>query len=284
LSNDSIRRFKDKLALGIGGACVVLAMIPLLSILFEVVRNGIGAVNLEFLTSPPGVIGQGGGGIGNSIEGSLVLIGVTCIIGIPLGLFSGIFLSEFGDNQFGRTIRFFNDVFAQLPSVVVGILAYTLVVLPLGHFSTIAGAAALAVIMLPIVTRTTEESLKLVPSSIRDASMALGIRKWRTIFSVVLSTGKGGVVTGMLLAIARIAGETAPLLLTVLGTQLFYTDLTSPIDALPLRIYRLALLPYPYARQQGWGAALILILIVLSLNVGVRLATKGRLQTVRSKA
>lgn len=259
-------------------------MIPLLSILFEVVRNGISAINIEFLTSPPGVIGQPGGGIANSIEGSLILIGVTGIIGVPLGIFSGIFLSEFGDNPYGRTIRFFNDVYAQLPSIVVGILGYLLVVLPLGHFSTLAGAFALAIIMLPIVTRSTEESLKLVPTSIRDAATALGIRKWRSTFSVVLSTGRGGVVTGLLLAVARIAGETAPLILTVLGTQLFYSGLTSPIDALPLRIYRLALLPYPYARQQGWGAALILILIVLTLNVGVRVATRGRLNSMRSRA
>jgi phosphate transport system permease protein len=258
-------------------------MIPLLSILFEVVRNGISAISIEFLTSPPGVIGEPGGGIANSIEGTLILIGVTCVIGVPVGIFSGIFLSEFGDNPYGRTIRFFNDVYAQLPSIVVGILGYILVVLPLGHFSTLAGAFALAIIMLPIVTRSTEESLKLVPSSIRDAAMALGIRKWRATFSVVLSTGKGGVVTGLLLAVARIAGETAPLILTVLGTQLFYSGLTSPIDALPLRIYRLALLPYPYARQQGWGAALILILIVLTLNVGVRVATRGRLNSMRSR-
>lgn len=248
------------------------------------ISNGISAINIEFLTSPPGVIGEPGGGIANSIEGTLILIGVTCVIGIPIGLFSGIFLSEFGDNRFGRAIRFFNDVFSQLPSIVVGILAYTLVVLPLRGFSTVAGATALAIIMLPIVTRATEESLKVVPSSIRDAAMALGIRKWRTTISVVLSTGKGGVVTGILLAIARIAGETAPLILTVLGTQLFFSGITNPIDALPLRIYRLALLPYPYARQQGWGAALVLILIVLGLNVGVRLATRGRLYSMRSQA
>jgi phosphate transport system permease protein len=255
----------------------------LLSILFEVIRNGISAINIEFLTSPPGVIGEPGGGIANSIEGTLILVGVTCLFGIPIGILSGIYLSEFGDNSYGRAIRFFNDVYAQLPSIVVGILGYSLVVLPLGHFSTLAGSFALVVIMLPIVTRATEESLKLVPNSIRDAAMALGIRKWRTTISVVLSTGKGGVITGLLLAIARIAGETAPLILTVLGTQLFFSGLTSPIDALPLRIYRLALLPYPYARQQGWGAALILILIVLTLNVGVRVATRGRLNSMRSR-
>jgi phosphate transport system permease protein len=282
MSNQSIREFKDWLAFILGGACVVIAMIPLLSILIDVVIRGAPALNVEFLTSPPGVIGQPGGGIANSIEGTLILVGLTCLIGVPLGLMSGIFLSEFGDNKFGRFIRFLNDVLSEFPSIVVGILAYTFVVLTVGSFSTIAGAIALSVIMMPIVTRATEESLKLVPSSIRDAAMALGIRKWRATLSIVLSTGRSGVVTGILLAIARIAGETAPLILTVLGSQLFFNGLTKPVDALPLRIFRLALLPYSSAQQQGWGAALVLIAMILTLNIGVRLATRGRMSSMRS--
>lgn len=267
----------------LGALCVLLAMVPLLSILFDVVVRGGPALSLEFLTSPPGVIGQPGGGISNSIEGTLILVGLACIIGLPLGLLSGVFLAEFGDNQYGRVIRFLNDVFSEFPSIVVGILAYTLVVVPLGSFSTIAGAFALSIIMLPIVTRATEESLKLVPNSLRDAAMALGIRKWRATFSVVMSTGRGGVVTGVLLALARISGETAPLILTVLGSSLFFSGLGHPVDALPLRIWRLALLPYPYAQQQGWGAALVLILVVLTLNIGVRLATRGRFRSIGSQ-
>lgn len=279
----TVRRFKDRLVTGLGLGCVMLAMIPLISILLEVIRNGLPALSVEFLTSSPGVIGEAGGGIANAIQGTLILIGLTCFIGVPLGVLGGIYLAEFGNNQFGRTLRFLNDVLTEFPSIVVGILAYLLVVLAIGSFSAIAGAIALSIIMIPIVTRTTEESIKIVPTTIRDAAMALGIRRWRATLSVVLSTARSGVVTGVLLSIARIAGETAPLILTILGSQLFFSGLDRPMDALPLRIWRLALLPYNYAREQGWGAALVLILIMLSLNVVVRLATRGRLGMMRSR-
>ena len=283
MSNYSMRRFKDRLALWLGALCAVLAMIPLISILYEVVKNGASTINVDFFTAAPGVIGQPGGGIGPAILGTLILVGLTIIIGVPLGVLSGIYLSEFGDNPVGRIIRFLNDVLAEFPSVVIGVVIFTLIVLTLRSFSVIAGAFALSIIMLPIVTRSTEESLKLVPNSIRDASMALGIRRWRTTLSVVLTTAKSGVVTGILLAIARVAGESAPLVFTILGSQYFFSGLSSPMDALPLRIYRLALLPYPYAQAQGWGAALVLILMVLLVNIGVRLATRGRLYSKRSR-
>jgi phosphate transport system permease protein len=284
MSNYSIRRFKDRLALWLGALCAVLAMIPLISILYEVVKNGASSLSIDFLTTAPGVIGQVGGGIGPAIQGTLILVGLTIIMGVPLGVLSGIYLSEFGDNPIGRVIRFLNDVLAEFPSVVIGVVIFTLIVLTFKSFSVIAGALALAIIMLPIVTRSTEESLKLVPNSIRDASMALGIRKWRTTLSVVLTTAKSGVITGILLAIARVAGETAPLVFTILGSQYFFSGLNGAMDALPLRIYRLALLPYPYAQAQGWGAALVLILMVLVVNIGVRLATRGRLYSTRSRA
>ena len=284
MSNYSMRRFKNKLALWIGALCATLAMIPLVSILYDVVKNGASSLNVDFLTSAPGVIGQAGGGIGPAIQGTLLLVGLTIIMGVPLGVLSGIYLSEFGDNPVGRVIRFLNDVLAEFPSVVIGVLIFTLIVLTFKSFSVIAGALALSIIMLPIITRSTEESLKLVPNSIRDASMALGIRRWRTTLSVVLTTAKSGVVTGILLAIARVAGETAPLVFTILESQYFFSGLNSPMDALPIRIYRLALLPYPYAQAQGWGAALVLILMVLVVNIGVRLATRGRLYTTRSRA
>jgi len=279
-----MRRFKDRLAFALGALCAILAMIPLLSILYEVVKKGLSTINLEFLTNIPGVVGQPGGGIGPAIQGTLILIGLTTLIGVPLGLVSGIYLSEFGNNSIGRIIRFLNDVLAEFPSIVVGVVVFTLIVLTFKTFSVIAGALALSIIMLPIVTRTTEESMKLVPNSIRDAATALGVKKWRTTLSVVLSTGRNGVATGILLSIARIARESAPLVFTILGSQYFFSNLNSPMDALPLRIYRLALLPYPYAQAQGWGAALVLILIVLALNVGVRLATRGRLYSMRSRA
>ncbi len=265
-SSPTARRYKDRIVFGLSFFCVVLALIPLGSILIEVVRNGAPALSLEFFTSPP---------IGNAIQGTLILIGLTCLIGVPIGLLAGVYLAEFGDNMVGRTIRFLNDVLTEFPSIVIGILAYSIIVISIGNFSTIAGAIALSIIMLPVVTRTTEESIKLVPTSIRDAAMALGIRRWRTTISVVLSTAQKGVVTGIMLAVARITGETAPLILTVLGSSLFFSGLDKPIDALPLRIWRLALLPDSLSREQGWGAALVLIVIVLSLNVIVRLATRG---------
>jgi phosphate transport system permease protein len=279
-----MRRFKDRLALFLGAFCAVLAMVPLLSILYEVLKNGLPTINLEFLTGIPGIVGQPGGGVGPAIQGTLILIGLTSLIGVPLGLISGIYLSEFGNNSIGRVIRFLNDVLAEFPSIVVGVVIFTLIVLTFKTFSVIAGALALSIIMLPIVTRTTEESLKLVPNSIRDAATALGVKRWRTTLSVVLSTGRSGVITGILLSIARIAGESAPLVFTILGSQYFFSNLNSPMDALPLRIYRLALLPYSNAQQQAWGAALVLILLVLTLNIGVRLATRGRLYAMRSRA
>jgi len=173
--SSSMRRFKDRLAFALGALCAILAMIPLLSILYEVVKKGLSTINLEFLTNIPGVVGQPGGGIGPAIQGTLILIGLTTLIGVPLGLVSGIYLSEFGNNSIGRIIRFLNDVLAEFPSIVVGVVVFTLIVLTFKTFSVIAGALALSIIMLPIVTRTTEESMKLVPNSIRDAATALGV-------------------------------------------------------------------------------------------------------------
>jgi phosphate transport system permease protein len=279
------RKFKDRLAYCLGILCVVVAVIPLASILVEVIGNGISTINLPFLTTAPSIaVSSGsGGGIGPAIQGTLILVGLAMVLAVPLGLMAGVYLAEFGNNQFGRSIRFLNDVFTEFPSIVVGILIYSLVVVSIGSFSPIAGSMALAVIMLPIVTRTTEESIKLVPNSIRDAAMALGIRRWRATISIVLSTAKSGVTTGILLAVARISGETAPLLLTILGSQFFFSAWNQPIDSLPLRIYRDSSLPYAYARQQAWGAALVLIAIVLSINIIIRLATRGKFSAARAR-
>ncbi len=279
----SVRRFKDRLAYGLGIACVVIAIVPLASILIEVVSNGISALGPDFLTtvSTFSIGNQSAGGIGPAIQGTLVLLGLTCLFGIPPGIIAGIYLSEFGNNRFGSSIRFLNDVFTEFPTIVIGILVSVLLVVPTHSFSPYAGAAALAIIMLPIITRTTEESLKLVPNSIRDAAMALGIRRWRSTISIVLSTGKGGVATGILLSIARITGETAPLILTVFGSNFFLTACpvgqNCPIDALPLRIFNDAFkLGTAPAVTQAWGAALVLIGIVFFLNITIRLATRGK--------
>ncbi|MEM3427820.1 MAG: phosphate ABC transporter permease PstA [Nitrososphaerales archaeon] len=275
-TNYKIRKFKDRLIISLTVLCVILAIIPLASILIEVVVRGLPAISIEFLTSPPGVIGQAGGGIANAIQGTLILIGLSSLIGVPLGVLAGVYLAEFGDNPFGRVIRFFNDVLMQMPSIVIGIFVYILVVLALGRFSSLAGAVALSIIMLPIVVKTTEESIRLVPNLIREAALGLGLRRWRVTLSIVVVAAKSGVITGIMLAVARIAGETAPLIMTVLGNQWFVSSLFEPIDAIPLRIWRLALLPYDYAHQQGWGAALVLITIVLVLNVAVKALTRTK--------
>jgi len=275
-TNYKIRKIKERLIIALTVVAVILAIVPLASILIEVIVRGISVISIEFLTSPPGIIGQAGGGIANAIQGTFILIGLSSLIGVPIGILAGIYLAEFGDNPIGRTIRFLSDVLMQMPSIVIGIFVYVLVVLALGRFSPIAGAIALSIIMLPIVIKTTEESVRVVPSTLREAALALGLRRWRVTLSVVVATAKSGIVTGVMLAVARIAGETAPLIMTVLGSQWFFTSLLEPIDALPLRIWRLALLPYDYAHQQGWGAALVLISIVLTLNVAVRALSKMR--------
>jgi phosphate transport system permease protein len=266
------RRLLDKIATGVVMACVIAAIIPLGSILIEVVKNGSGALSLEFLTQPPGAIGSGSGGIGPAIQGTLIVIALASLIGAPAGVLAGIYLSEFaGSGRFPYAIRFLNDVLTGLPSIVVGIVGFVVIVLTIGSFSVWAGAFALSIIMVPIVVRVTEETLKLVPNSIREAGYSLGIPKWKVVMFIVLTSAKSGVLTGIVLALSRISGETAPLIMTILGTSLFFTGFADPVDALPLRIWRLASQPYESAHSFGWGAALILIILVLAMSVGLRM-------------
>ena len=262
----------DKIVRIIIFACVIIAIIPLGSILVEVFRNGISAISIEFLTETPGAIGTGEGGIGPAIQGTLIIIGLSSLIGVPIGVMSGIFLAEFSTHWLVKPIRFFTDVFMEFPSIVLGIFAFLVIVLILGHFSVWAGAFALALIMFPIVTRTTEEALKMVPMTYREAGMALGLKKWVVTFRVVLAAAKSGLITGILLSVSRIGGETAPLIMTILGSSQFFSSMDAPMDALPLRIWRLSLLPYDSAQLQGWGSALVLIMIILAINLGVRYA------------
>jgi phosphate transport system permease protein len=274
MTNYRLRKFKNQLFFVLCAVCVVIAVIPLLSILYEVVSRGAPQLSINFLTQR-----DADGGIGPAIQGTLILIGLTSIIGIPVGVLSGVYLAEFGNNKYAASVRTVNDVLTEFPSIVVGITAFGVVVLGIiGSYSPLAGAVALSFILIPVVARTTEESLKLVPNSVREAALALGAHKWRTTLSVVLPAAKGGLVTGTLLAIARIAGETAPLIMTVLGNAYFFQGFSSPMDALPLRIWRDSLQPYANLQAQGWGAALVLILIVLSLNIVVRVASRGRLR------
>jgi phosphate transport system permease protein len=264
------RLLVDKAVRIIVFACVIIAIIPLGSILVEVFKNGISAISYEFLTETPGSIGSGEGGIGPAIQGTLIIIGLSSLIGVPIGVMSGIYLSEYGDNRLARSIRFFNDVFMEFPSIVLGIFAFLVIVLILGHFSVWAGAFALSLIMFPIVARTTEESLKMVPVTYREAGTALGLKKWVITFRIVISAAKSGMITGILLSVSRIGGETAPLIMTILGSSQFFSSMDVPMDALPLRIWRLSLLPYDSAQLQGWGSALVLIIIILGINLGVR--------------
>jgi phosphate transport system permease protein len=275
-------------------ASVVAAIIPLGSILIEVAKNGAAAISIEFLTQPPGAIGSGEGGIGPAIQGTLIVVGLASLIGAPIGILAGIYLSEFSgassknssssSSRFAYAVRFFNDVLTGLPSIVIGIVGYITIVLATGSFSVWAGAFALSIIMIPIVVRVTEETLKIVPNHIREAAYSLGIPRWKIALFVILPTAKNGVLTGVVLAISRLAGETAPLIMTILGTSLFFTGVMGPVDALPLRIWRLASQPYESAHSFGWGAALILILIVLSMSISLRFLAQRRGGSFRTGA
>jgi phosphate transport system permease protein len=276
------RRLKNRLASGLALTCVILAMIPLLYILASVVMKGAPALSWEFLTNRTVGTGEPGEGIGNAIVGTLLLVLYASIIGLPVGILTGVYISEYGNNRFGATVRFFNDVLANFPSIVIGLLAYALVVTYLNvGFSLIAGAVALAIIEIPIVANTTEEALRMVPNSLREGALALGISRWRTVIKVMLSSAKAGIVTGALLAIARISGETAPLLLTAFYSNYWSFSPTEPVASLPLTIFRNYNSPSEVLLEQAWGAAIVLIMIVLSLNVSVGLfmrrnANKGR--------
>src|SRR4030042_821960 len=261
------RKLKNRFFFILCLLCVIIAVIPLLSILYEVISRGAPHLRRQFLTND-----ALHGGIGPAIQGTLILIGLTSLIGVPVGILSGVYLSEFGDNKYASFLRTINDVLTEFPSIVVGITAYSVVVIGIiGSYSPIAGAVALSIMLIPIVARTTEESLKLVPNSVREASLALGIHKWKTTLRIVVPAAKSGVVTGTLLGVARIAGETAPILLTILGSNFFFRGFNSSMDALPLRIFRDARWDDPRVQAEAWGVALILILIVLSLNIAVRL-------------
>jgi phosphate transport system permease protein len=262
------RRLIDKIVSGFAVLCVLVAIIPLGSILLEVIKNGGPAISIQLLILPPGAIGSAIGGIAPAIQGTLIVVGLASLIAVPIGVLAGIYLSEFASSNWllPSAVRLFNDVLTGLPSVVIGIVGYLTIVVALGSFSVFAGAFSLSIIMMPIVVRITEETLKIVPNSLREAGYSLGISKFKVTFFIVMKSAKSGVLTGIVLAISRIAGETAPLIMTILGTSLFFTSLTKPIDALPLRIWRLASQPYESAHSQGWGAALILMIIVVLLS------------------
>lgn len=265
------RMITDRVITGVTIACVAAALIPLGSILFEVFKNGASAISFEFLTEPQGSIVRGGGGVGPAIQGTIIVVGMASLIGVPVGVLGGIYLSEYaGNGKFPYLVRFLNNVMTGLPSIVVGIVGYIILVLTIGSFNVMAGAVALSIIMIPIVLGVTEETMKLVPNSVREAGHSLGIPKWRVTMFITLASAKNGVLTGIVLGISRIAGETAPLIMTILGTSLFFQGFFGPVDGLPLRIWRLASQPYEASHEFAWGGALILILMILSLSVALR--------------
>ena len=271
LRTNARRKLTDKVVTWATVGCVAIALIPLGSILLEVVKNGVPALSAEFLTQPQGSIVRGDGGIGPAIQGTLIVVAFASLIAVPVGVLGGIYLSEYaGGGKFPYFVRFFNNVMTGLPSIVVGIVGYIILVLTVGSFNVTAGAVALSIIMIPIVLSVTEQTMKLVPTSVREAGHSLGIPKWKVTMFITLTSAMNGVSTGIVLGVARIAGETAPLIMTILGTSLFFQGFFGPVDALPLRIWRLSSQPYEASHEFAWGGALVLILMVLSLSIALR--------------
>jgi len=268
-----LRILKDRVVRLLVYLSLMVALIPIFSIFYETIQRGISVINLDFFIKPTPTVGEEGGGIANAIQGTLITIGLASSIGIPLGLMSGIFLSEYSGHKLSILVRFFNDVLSGIPSIVIGVFAYALIVRLIG-FSVIAAAFALAIIMIPIVTRTTEEALKLVPLSIREAAIALGVPKWKTVLTIVLRSAKKAVVTGMLLSIARITGESAPVLVTMGYWRWWFAGLNRPAANLSLNIFIFAMSPFENWVALAWGSAFVLMLLVLGINVVVKIFTK----------
>ena len=256
-------------------------ILPLVLIFGFLLWQGASAINVDFFTHLPKPVGEVGGGMANAIIGTLILLGLASLLGLPIGILGGVYLAESRDRRLPWIVRFLADVLNGVPSIVIGIFAYTLVVLPTRRFSAVAGGVALAVIMLPIVVRTTEEMVRLVPASLREAGLALGVPEWKVVMRVVLPTARAGIVTGAMVAVARVAGETAPLLFTAFGNRFWHQGLDQPIAALPLQIFAYAIAPYDDWHRQAWAGALVLIVLVLVVSLMARLATRGRVGAVR---
>ena len=273
------RRLYNLLAQAGAVLCTAAVLVPLLLIFGYLLTKGVSSLNLSFFTQLPKPVGEAGGGMANAIVGTLTLIGLACVMGLPIGVLAGVFLAEHGHRRLGAAVRFSADVLTGVPSIVIGIYAYTLIVLPFHSFSAYAGGFALGVIMLPIVTRTTEEMIRLVPGSLREATLALGVRAWRTTLWVVLRTARGGIITGIMLAVSRVAGETAPLLFTAFGNQFWHHGLSGPISSLPVQIYTYAISPFDDWHRQAWAGAVVLLTLIFVTSLAVRVLTRGRLRS-----
>lgn len=270
------RHVTNKVMVGLTYAAALVATLPLLFILGYLLLKGATSINVDFFTRLPPPPGERGGGMGNAIIGTLALVAVAAVIGLPIGIGSGLYLAERRDSRLATVVRFLADVLNGLPSIVVGIFAWQVLVRPFGHFSAMAGGVALGAMMIPLVSRTTEEMIRLVPVALREAALALGYTRWRTSLAIVLRTALPGIVTGALVAIARIAGETAPLLFTALGNQFWSLRLSEPIAALPLQIYAFAISPYDDWHRLAWAGALVLIGVVFAISLAARAATRSR--------
>jgi phosphate transport system permease protein len=268
------RRITDYVMTGAAVLTVILVLVPLFAIFAYLVYRGVGSINWAFLTQTPKPVGEAGGGMANAIVGSGFILALASILGVPVGVGAGIYLAEYGRNRFGDVIRFTADVLNGVPSIVIGIVAYAIVVLTQKHFSALAGGVALAIMMIPTITRTTEEMLLLVPQALREAAYGLGIPRWRTTLSITLRTATSGVITGIMLAFARVAGETAPLLFTAFGNQFWNLKVNEPTAALPLQIFSYAISPYDEWHRQAWAGALVLIILIVTAVAAVRFAVR----------
>lgn len=264
------RRVTDHAMTGLAILTVIIVLAPLVAIFGDLVYKGASSLNWAFFTQTPKPVGETGGGMANAIVGSLLILGIASIIGVPFGVGAGIYLAEYGRNRLGSAIRFTADVLNGVPSIVMGVVAWAIVVLYQKHFSAVAGGVALAIMMVPTICRTTEEMLLLVPRSLREAAYGLGVPRWRTTLSITLRTATSGVITGIMLAFARIAGETAPLLFTTLGNQYWNLQPNQPTAALPLQIYVYANSPYDDWHRQAWAGSLVLIILIVGAVSAVR--------------
>ena len=269
------RRVVNTLMATLTAACAFLGVALLLLILGYIAWRGASSLSLQFLIDTPKPVGEGGG-IGNAIVGTLVLLGLASATGLPLGIAAGVYLSEFGQGWFAGLVRFISDTLTGVPSIVTGVFVYTLIVLPMKQFSALAGGVALGIIMIPIVTRTTEEMLRLVPQSLREGALALGAPQWRVTLGVVLPAAASGIATGAMLAVARVSGETAPLLFTAFGSRFFNVYLDQPIASLTVQIFNYAVSPYDEWHAQAWAATLVLMTLILVINITVRLLTRKK--------
>lgn len=270
----SSRKLKSNIIVVLCALAVVVALVPLALILFYVVSHGFSALNWDFFTKTPKPVGEAGGGMANAILGTLILISIAATLAVPIGVLSGIHLAEYGGSRFASIVRFTADVLNGVPSIVIGIFAYGLVVLPVHRFSALAGGVALAIMMIPIVTRTTEELLRLVPGNLKEGALALGATRTSAMFTVILPTALPGILTGILVALARIAGETAPLLFTAFNNQYWSTSLVQPIGSLTVQVFTYAISPYDDWHRQAWAGAFVLVTMILILSIIARLVTR----------